>query len=54
MSNVTKMPLNYVTDRLTKELKSKIYEYVGQLNVAEAVGVLEILKVEIIEEQASE
>lgn len=38
---------------LCDRVKSLVYEYVGRLPVSAAIGVLEIAKLEILEEQKS-
>lgn len=39
-------------DDLVAELKSVVYEHAGTISVAEAIGVLEIVKQEIWSEQS--
>lgn len=44
-------PMVATTSELAERIKSLVYEYSGVLPVAAAIGVLEIVKIEIMQEQ---
>jgi len=55
MSNVKHLPTqNGHLYRLAKELKELIYSYKDRIFLAEAIGVIEIVKAEIIEDHAGD
>lgn len=55
MSNVKRLPTqNGHLYRLAKELKELVYSYEDRIFLAEAIGVIEIVKAEIIKEHSDE
>jgi hypothetical protein len=51
--NVERLPLRrHDLKRLVEDIKAVVYERKGQISVIEAIGALELVKLEIFEEQA--
>ncbi|MFW0927222.1 hypothetical protein [Providencia sp. VP23HZSY-1] len=54
--NITKLPFDkkfQANGELSKRILELIHEYDGEISLAEAVGVLEIVKLKLIDEQES-
>lgn len=52
-ANVERLPLRrHDLQRLVDEIKAVVYERKGQISVIEAIGALELVKLEIFEEQS--
>ncbi|EMG9574896.1 TPA: hypothetical protein ACKRFF_001227 [Providencia stuartii] len=56
MMNITKLPIDkkfQANGELSKRLLELIHEYDGEISLAEAIGVIEIVKLTLIGEQES-
>nr|WP_282554856.1 hypothetical protein [Providencia stuartii] len=57
MMNITKLPIDkkfQANGELSKRMLELIHEYDGEISLAEAIGVIEIVKLTLIGEQESQ